>query len=55
MLPPIIIYCEVCCCLRIHSVVNVLVMGLVLGQSLMLISTTGIPLYPKECPLYIVS
>ena len=25
--PPIIIYCEVCCCLHIHSVVNVLVLG----------------------------
>ena len=29
--PPIIMYCEICCCLHIHSVVNVLVMGLVLG------------------------
>ena len=48
--PPIIMYCEVCCCLHIHSVVNVLVMGLVLGQSLMFISTTGILLYTKECP-----
>ena len=50
--PPIIMYCEVCCCLHIHSVVNVLVMGLVLGQSLMFISTTGILLYAKECPIY---
>ena len=31
--PPIIMYCKVCC-LNIHSVVNVLVMGLFLGQSL---------------------
>ena len=43
--PPIIMYCEVCCCLHIHSVVNVLVMVLVLGQSLMVISTTGILLH----------
>ena len=49
---PIILYCEVCCCLHKHSVVNVLVMGLVLGQSLMFISTMGILLYPKACPLY---
>ena len=40
--PPIIMYCEVCYCLHIHSVVNVLVMGRVLGQSLMFISTMGI-------------
>ena len=46
------IYCEVCCCLQIHSVVNVLVMGLVLGQSLMFISTMGILLYAKVCPFY---
>ena len=32
---PIIIYYEVCCCLHIHSVINMLVMGSVLGQSLM--------------------
>ena len=50
--PPIIMYHEVCCCLHIHSVVNVLVMGLVLGQSLMVISTTGILLYAKVSPLY---
>ena len=50
--PPIIMYCEICCCLHIHSVVNVLVMGLVLGQRLMLISSTGILLYAKVCPLY---
>ena len=49
--PPIIMCCEVCCCLHIHSV-NVLVMGLVLGQSLMFISTTGILLYVKVYPLY---
>ena len=29
-----------------------LVMGLVLGQCLMLISSTGILLYAKVCPLY---
>ena len=51
--PPIIMYCEVCCCLHIQLVVNVLVMGLVLGQSLMVIPTTGILLYyAKVCPLY---
>ena len=49
--PPIIMYCEVCCCLHIHSV-NVLMMGFILRQSLMLISTTSILLYAKECPLY---
>ena len=43
--PPIIMYCEVCCCLHMHSVVNVLVMGLVLTKSLMFISTTGILKY----------
>ena len=50
--PPIIMYCEVCCCLHILSVVNVLVMGLVLGQSLMFISTKGILLYAKVSSLY---
>ena len=50
--PPIIMYCEICCCLHIHLVVNMLVMGLVLGQRLMLISSTGILLYAKVCPLY---
>ena len=45
-------YCEVCCCLHILSVVNVLVMGRVLGQSLMFISTMSILLYSKVCPLY---
>ena len=48
--PPIILYHEVCCCLHIHSVLNVLVMGLVLGQSLMFISTMGILLYKKYLP-----
>ena len=47
--PPIIMYCEICCCLHILSVVNVLVKGLVLGQRLILI---GILLYAKVCPLY---
>ena len=47
--PPIIMYCEICCCLHILSVVNVLVKGLVLGQGLMLI---GILVYAKVCPLY---
>ena len=40
--PPIIMYFEVYCCLHMHSVANVLVIGLVLGQSLMYISTMGI-------------
>ena len=44
---------HVCCCLQIcNSVVYVAVMGLVLGQSLMVISTTGILLYAKGSPLY---
>ena len=47
--PPIIMYCVICCCLHILSVVNVLVKALVLGQCLMLI---GILLYAKVCPLY---
>ena len=50
--PPIIMYREICCCLHILSVVSVLVMGLVLGQCLMLISSMGILLYAKVCPLY---
>ena len=50
--PPIIMYCEICCCLHILSVVNMLVMGLVLGQHLMLLSTMGILLYAKVYPLY---
>ena len=49
---PIIMYCEICCRLHILSVVNVLVMGLVLGQRLMLISSMGILLNAKVCPLY---
>ena len=52
LFPPIILYCEICCCLHIHAVVNMLVMGLVLGQILIFISTTGILLYPKVCLLY---
>ena len=44
---------DVCCCLQTCiSVVYVVVMGLVLGQSLMVISTTGILLYAKVSPLY---
>ena len=35
-----------------NSDVYVVVMGLVLGQSLMVISTTGITLYAKVSPLY---
>ena len=35
-----------------NSVVNMLVMELVLGHSLMVISTTGILLYAKVSPLY---
>ena len=50
--PPNIFYCEVCCCVHIHSVVNELVMGLILGQSLMFISNTGIVLYPKVYSFY---
>ena len=52
-------YHEVCCCLHIHSVlqtcnsvVYVVVIGLVLGQTLTVISTTGIMLYAKVSPLY---
>ena len=44
---------DVCCCLQtFNSVVNMLVMWLVLGQSLMVISTTGILLYAKVSPVY---
>ena len=44
---------DVCCCLQTcNSDVYVVVMGLVLGQSLMVISTTGIMLYAKVFPLY---
>ena len=43
----------VCCCLQTcNSVVNMLVMVLVLGLSLMIISTTGVLLYAKLYPLY---
>ena len=35
-----------------NSVVYTVVMGLVLGQSLMVISTMGILLYAKVSPLY---
>ena len=35
-----------------NSVVNVLVMGLVLGKPLMVIFTTGVQLYAKVSPLY---
>ena len=45
----------VCYCLQTcNSVVYVLVMCLLLGQSLMVISTTGILLYAKVSPLYSV-
>ena len=44
---------DVCCCLQTcNSDVYVVVMGLVLGQSLTVISTTGIRLYAKVSPLY---
>ena len=43
----------VCCCLQTcNSIVNMLVMWLVLGQSLMVIFGTGVPLYAKLSPLY---
>ena len=43
----------VCFCLQTcNSVVNMLVMGLVLGQSLMIISTMDILLYAKVSLLY---
>ena len=43
----------VCCCLQTcKSVVYMLVMGLVLGQGLMVISTADILLYAKVYPLY---
>ena len=44
---------SVYCCLQIcNSVVNIMVMRLVLGQSLMVISSTGVLLYAKVSPLY---
>ena len=43
----------VCCCLQTcNSVVNILVMGSVLGQSLMIIFSKGNLLYAKVSPLY---
>ena len=43
----------ICCCLQTcNSVVNILVMGLVLGPNLMVISLMGIQLYAKVSPLY---
>ena len=43
----VVVYLQTC-----NSVVYVVVMGLVLGQSLMVISTMGILLYAKVSPLY---
>ena len=44
---------DVCCCLQTcNSVVYVVVMVLVVGQSLMVISTTSIMLYAKVSSLY---
>ena len=43
----IIMYCEVCCCLHTHSVVNILVMVRVIGQSLMFISIHRYPVISK--------
>ena len=44
---------DVCCCLQTcNSVVHVVVRGLALGQSLMVIPTTGILLYAKLSSLY---
>ena len=45
----------VCCCLQTcNLVINIVVMGLVLGQSLIVISSTGVLLYEKVSPLYSV-
>ena len=42
-----------CCCLKTcNSVLNMLVMGLVLGPSLMVIIIMSIFLYAKVSPLY---
>ena len=42
-----------CCCLQIcNSVLNIAMMRLILGQSLMVISSTGVLLYAKVSPLY---
>ena len=47
----ILISVGVCCCLQTcNTVVNMLVMGLVLGPSLMIISITGILSYAKVYP-----
>ena len=44
---------DACCCLQTcNSVVYVVVMGLVLEQSLMVISTMGNLLYAQVSPLY---
>ena len=46
---------NVCCCLQTcKSDAYVAMIGLVLGQSLMVISITGIMLYAKVSPLYYV-
>ena len=49
---PVSVFDNLCTTLQILSVVNVLVMGLVLGQRLMLISRMRILLYAKVGPLY---
>ena len=42
-----------CCCLQTcNSVVKMVVIGLVLGPSLIVISITGVLLYAKVSPLY---
>ena len=42
-----------CCCLQIcNSVVNIVMMGLVLGPSLMVIPNSGVLLYAKVSSLY---
>ena len=43
---------DVCCLQTCNSVVLIPVMGIVLGQSLMVISTMGVLLYAKVSPLY---
>ena len=50
---PIIMYCEICCCC-LHNTLSCKCAsdGVVLGQRLMLISSTDILLYAKVCPLY---
>ena len=45
----------VCCCLKICNFVgNIVVIGVVLGQSFMVISSTGVLLYAKVSPFYIL-